>query len=108
MKSATSEGTRKYLVAMGHRGIPEGHFREVHGLWLSSIGLGTYLGRNDQTTDDLYRRAAVRSVETGCNVLDTAINYRCQRSERSLADANDAFNRDILVSLFVHCATSKH
>ncbi len=87
MKSATSEGTRKYLVALGHKGIPEEHFREVDGLWLSSIGLGTYLGHHDEETDELYRQAVVRVVKSGCNVIDTAINYRYQRSERNIGEA---------------------
>ena len=87
MKSATSEGTRQYLVAMGHRGVPEEHFREVDGLWLSSIGLGTYLGDLSQETDELYRQAVERVLESGCNVIDTAINYRHQRSERNIGEA---------------------
>jgi aryl-alcohol dehydrogenase-like predicted oxidoreductase len=87
MGGASTEATRDYVVNRMREGIAEEHFRLAQGLWLSSIGLGTYLGRNDDATDDLYRRAAVRSVKAGCNVLDTAINYRCQRSERSLADA---------------------
>lgn len=87
MGGASGEATRDYVANRMREGIPEEHFRLAQGLWLSSIGLGTYLGRNDDATDDLYRGAAVRSVKAGCNVLDTAINYRCQRSERSLAHA---------------------
>lgn len=87
MGGASAEATKEYVADRVREGVAKKHFRVAQGLWLSSIGLGTYLGRNDDTTDDLYRRAAVRSVETGCNVLDTAINYRCQRSERSVANA---------------------
>ena len=87
MGGASAEGTKEYVADRVREGVSQKHFRSAQGLWLSSIGLGTYLGRNDETTDDLYRRAVVRSVEMGCNVLDTAINYRCQRSERSVADA---------------------
>jgi aryl-alcohol dehydrogenase-like predicted oxidoreductase len=87
MGGASAEATREYVGDRMREGIPEEHFRLGQGLWLSSIGLGTYLGRNDDATDDLYRRAAVRSVQSGCNVLDTAINYRGQRSERCLAQA---------------------
>ena len=87
MGGASTEATRAYVTERMREGIAEEHFRSAQGLWLSSIGLGTYLGRDDDATDDLYRRAAVRSVKSGCNVLDTAINYRCQRSERSLARA---------------------
>jgi aryl-alcohol dehydrogenase-like predicted oxidoreductase len=54
---------------------------------MSSIGLGSYLGGADDRTDEAYRRAVKRAVELGCNVFDTAANYRCQRSERSIGDA---------------------
>ena len=54
---------------------------------MSSIGLGTYLGNYDDATDQQYHRAVVRAVESGCNVIDSAINYRLQRSERSIGTA---------------------
>ena len=46
------------------------------------LGIGTYLGRDDDATDALYADAIRRAVELGVNVIDTAINYRHQRSER--------------------------
>ena len=49
---------------------------------MSSIGLGTYLGDADDATDALYGEAIRTALSNGCNVFDTAINYRCQRSER--------------------------
>src|SRR5262249_58898554 len=51
------------------------------------IGLGTYLGEMDRATDALYVEAIRAAVESGCNVLDTAINYRCQLSERAAGEA---------------------
>jgi aryl-alcohol dehydrogenase-like predicted oxidoreductase len=51
------------------------------------VGLGTYLGRHDAATDALYRVAAVRAAEMGTNLFDAAVNYRCQRSERTLGEA---------------------
>ena len=51
------------------------------------MGLGTYLGRDDAVTDTLYQKAVERAVERGVNVLDTAINYRNQRSERAVGAA---------------------
>lgn len=92
MRSATPEGTRKYVATLGHKGIPEEHFRDVNGLWLSSIGLGTYLGHHDEETDELYRQSIVRAVKSGCNVIDTAINYRYQRSERNVGEALKSLN----------------
>lgn len=70
-----------------------GHFRqsehvpEVSELWLSSIGLGTYLGEPDDASDRAYTDAIVYALRHGINVLDTAINYRNQRSERNLGAA---------------------
>lgn len=54
---------------------------------LSSIGIGTYLGHPDAATDKNYTEAVVRAVQLGANVIDTAANYRFQRSERSIGDA---------------------
>jgi aryl-alcohol dehydrogenase-like predicted oxidoreductase len=83
---ATLEGTRRYAGRLKGRVAP-GHFREAQGLMMSSIGLGTYLGEPDPDTDEAYRAAVVRAVELGVNVIDTAINYRFQRSERSIGQA---------------------
>ena len=58
------------------------HFREALGLHCSSIGIGTYLGEADAATDAQYKQALGHALVRGCNVLDTAINYRHQRSER--------------------------
>ncbi len=87
MNAATSEGTQTYLNARSGEGVAREHFRRVEDLWFSSVGFGTYRGHHDEATDELYRLAVVRAVESGCNVIDTAINYRCQRSERSIAEA---------------------
>lgn len=85
--SATAEGTRRYRDRMIQAGVHPDHFREVRGLWMSSIGLGTYLGGADDSFDERYREAAVHAARLGCNVFDTAINYRHQRSERTLGEA---------------------
>lgn len=83
---ATSEGTGAYLARL--RGQVAGeHFRAWEGLTLSSVGLGTYLGDDDEATDALYRAAIIRALERGVNVIDSAINYRHQRSERTIGEA---------------------
>jgi aryl-alcohol dehydrogenase-like predicted oxidoreductase len=70
-----------------------GHFRraeDVPGageLWLSSIGVGTYLGEPDDAADHEYSQAIATALRSGLNVLDTAINYRHQRSERAIGAA---------------------
>jgi aryl-alcohol dehydrogenase-like predicted oxidoreductase len=83
---ATPEGTKRYAARFAGRAA-EGHFREREGLSLSSLGIGTYLGHTDPQTDAAYTSAAIAAVEGGANVIDTAINYRLQRSERSIREA---------------------
>jgi aryl-alcohol dehydrogenase-like predicted oxidoreductase len=83
---ATTEGTARYRERLGER-ADEKHFRLEQNLWLSSIGLGTYLGQPDEQTDKAYTDSVVRAVELGVNVIDTAANYRFQRSERSIGTA---------------------
>ncbi len=53
----------------------------------STIGIGTYLGKEDDKTDALYLDAITGAIEQGCNVIDTAINYRGMRSERVVGRA---------------------
>ena len=85
---ATTEGTARYRdrLARGGAALPE-HFRHEQGLWLSSVGVGTSLGQWDEATDRAYADAVTRAVELGANVIDTAANYRFQRSERSVGEA---------------------
>src|SRR3972149_4376684 len=83
---ATPEGTARYRERFAGRAA-EGHFRERKGLWLSSVGIGTYLGEHDEDTDKRYARAVARALELGANVVDPAINYRFQRSERAVGAA---------------------
>ena len=83
---ATAEGTARYTERFrGHSAA--GHFREAHGLTLSSLGIGTYLGPPDDKIDASYTAAVVAAVENGINLIDAAINYRFQRSERSIGAA---------------------
>ena len=84
--NATIEGTARYRDRFKNTLASE-HFREAQGLYMSSIGFGSYLGRYDEETDIKYRDALIRAVELGCNKVDTAINYRFQRSERSIGEA---------------------
>src|SRR5215510_2905084 len=89
---ATPEGT-----ARNRDRFPQfrdaGHFRHPESvpgareLWLSSIGLGTYLGEPDDAADANYVAAISAATRSGINVLDTAINYRHQRSEHNIGAA---------------------
>lgn len=83
---ATLEGTRRYVARFADLSSA-GHFRERQGLLVSSIGIGTYLGEADAATDRDYRDAVTAAVWGGINFIDTAINYRMQRSERSVGAA---------------------
>ena len=83
---ATAEGTARYRDRFAGRAAHD-HFKQQQGLTLSSIGIGTYLGNPDVETDVGYTNAVVRAVQLGCNVIDSAANYRFQRSERSIGQA---------------------
>jgi aryl-alcohol dehydrogenase-like predicted oxidoreductase len=83
---ATASATAAY-----HRRVtpeaPAEHFRSWAGLQISSIGIGTYLGGEDDGTDRDYQATIARALELGFNVVDSAVNYRHQRSERSVGEA---------------------
>jgi len=85
-RHATPEGTAAYAANHSRHAAadPPGGF---DGLTLSSVGIGTYLGPSDTVTDRIYEAALARALDLGCNVIDTAINYRCQRSERAIGRA---------------------
>eukprot|EP00741_Cyanophora_paradoxa_P023088 tig00021537_g22298.t1 len=92
-KFCSAAGTRRFSsLSQDVMGAAEGHFRQTTedsgSLLLSSFGVGTYLGEMDDATDALVENAIVKSVDTGClNVVDTAINYRMQRGERTTGRA---------------------
>ena len=100
-RSATQEGTTRYAYKFqGH--AADGHFRSVRELTLSSLGIGTYLGQPTDSVDSGYAAAVVAAVESGINVIDSAINYRLQRSERSIGTAlkvltHKGFSREEIV-----------
>jgi aryl-alcohol dehydrogenase-like predicted oxidoreductase len=84
--SATSQGTTRYAARLAGR-VAAGHFGDLEGLAVSTVGIGTYLGREDAETDVAYQDALVRALELGINTIDTAVNYRHQRSERAIRTA---------------------
>ena len=93
---ATPEGTKKYSERMrGQCG--ERHFRKQGDLWLSSIGMGTYLGTADDGTDQLVTQAMAHCVQNGINVIDSAINYRGERGERCVGrSVAELINRGVV------------
>ena len=85
---ATSEATRNYRDRHAD-GFGRTYFRRFGDCIVSSIGLGTYLGDPTDAVDDSYHDSIVRALQSGINVVDTAINYRHGRSERVVGRALD-------------------
>jgi aryl-alcohol dehydrogenase-like predicted oxidoreductase len=81
---ATAKGTAAYAGRFAE--LP-GNYRETLGLAVSSIGIGTYLGESDAETDTAYAAALRVALQGGINLIDTAVNYRFQRSERVIGEA---------------------
>jgi len=100
---ATPEGTKKF--ADRQQVASQQNYKKIHNLTLSNVGVGTYLGNPDTETDKLVEEAIKKSVLGGINVIDTAINYRAQKAERSMRNAisqlinnNDISREEIFVS----------
>ena len=100
---ATPEGTKKFVER--HTEIPKQNYTNVHNLTLSNVGIGTYLGNPDIETDKLVEAAVKKSILGGINVIDSALNYRAQKAERSMGNAisqlinnNDISREEIFVS----------
>ncbi len=79
---ATSEETKNF----SEKFLTE-NYNSVQNLHLSNVGIGTYLGEPDSQTDEMVTEAVKKSILSGVNVIDTAINYRAQKSERSIGKA---------------------
>ena len=79
---ANEAGTKRYAARWTDSFVDDFYRPSRFGLTVSSIAMGTYLGDSDDATDALYAESARRALSSGLNVIDTAINYRCQRSER--------------------------
>jgi hypothetical protein len=73
---ATAEGTSRYrdrfpaLRDASHFRRPE-HAPGAGQLWLSSVGIGTYLGEPDDATDQSYSEAIGSALGSGINLIDT-------------------------------------
>jgi aryl-alcohol dehydrogenase-like predicted oxidoreductase len=85
--TASAAGTSAHASAWAHQFAPD-FFRPTRtGLTVSALAVGTYLGESDDETDALYTDALGVALTSGVNVIDTAINYRNQRSERCVGAA---------------------
>ena len=84
---ATAEGTCRFRERFVDA-QPDSFYRLLaDGTVVSSLGLGTYLGECEDVEDARYTATVIAALERGVNILDTAINYRCQRSERAIGEA---------------------
>lgn len=81
---ASEAGTLRYAARWQKNFVGDFYRSSQLGLTVSSVALGTYLGDSDDATDSRYMDAARQALENGINTIDTAINYRCQRSERAI------------------------
>lgn len=86
---ASPEGTARFAARFPALGAVS-FYRSAQGCTVSSIGLGTYLGDADAATDRAYESAVDAALRSGINVVDTAVNYRHQRSEQSIGRAVDS------------------
>ena len=60
----------------------------------SKIGIGTYLGESNQSVDDKIYNVLTRALDSGINLIDTAPNYRCERSEKVIGKILEEYNRE--------------
>ena len=100
---ATPEGTKKFAERQNED--TKKNYKTVQDLILSNVGIGTYLGNPDSETDYLVQDAVKKSILGGVNVIDSAINYRAQKAERSVGNAiaqlinnNDISREEVFVS----------
>ncbi|MEF8831860.1 MAG: aldo/keto reductase [Halobacteriales archaeon] len=90
---ATRDATWAYRD--GHdEGFARAYWRLFGDAVVSSIGVGTYLGDATDAVDRAYEEAIIEALEGGVNVVDTAINYRHQRSERAVGAAVERVDVD--------------
>jgi aryl-alcohol dehydrogenase-like predicted oxidoreductase len=84
---ASEDGTAGFRRRFEAR-VVEDYFRgTTFGLSVSSIGIGTYLGEATDRDDIAYEGAVRAAIGRGVNLIDTAINYRGQRSELAIGSA---------------------
>jgi len=80
---ASSDATAAYAARFADRYAPDFYRSAIGGRSVSSIGVGTYLGECTDEDDAGYAAVIASALAAGLNLIDTAINYRCQRSERA-------------------------
>ncbi|MEO8622514.1 MAG: aldo/keto reductase [bacterium] len=85
-QQATTAGTGRFATRAPERS--HDFYRSFpRKLMVSALGLGSYLGDCTDEEDERYRLSVREAINSGVNVIDTASNYRCQRSERAVGHA---------------------
>jgi aryl-alcohol dehydrogenase-like predicted oxidoreductase len=84
---ASDAGTAKFRTHFEAQFAADYFRATTFGVSVSSIGIGTYLGDSTDADDAAYAAAIRHAFTRGINLIDTAINYRGQRSERAVGAA---------------------
>ena len=84
---ASTVGTRRFHARTTDELAEEFQQPFPRKLTVSALGIGSYLGECTDEEDARYRASIRAALAAGVNVLDTASNYRCQRSERAMGQA---------------------
>ena len=84
--TATRQATWAYRERFGDA-YGRTYFRRFGPGVVSSVGMGTRRGDLTPAVDGRYRAALVEGFESGANLVDTAPDYRCGRSERVVGAA---------------------
>lgn len=87
MQRATKEGTFAYLKKFGK--YSEDFYRFNGELFFPSLGIGTYKAEPYKEDNYIinYAQAIKTALRSGIHLIDTAINYRYQMSEREIGEA---------------------
>jgi len=87
MSFATKEGTFSYIKQFPK--YSKDFYRFDGELFISSIGLGTFRKEPYREENYIvsYKESVKSAILNGINIIDTAINYRYQMSEREIAEA---------------------
>ena len=92
--AASPQGTAGFAARYAPAMVEDFYRAGPDGIRMSSLGIGTYLGECDDSDDSRYEHAVAAAIGGGINVVDSAINYRCQRSERAVGRALSALLRE--------------
>jgi len=87
MSRATKEGTFSYLKRFGN--YSKDFYRFNGELFFPSLGIGTYKPEPYKEDNYIinYSEAIKTALRNGIHLIDTAINYRYQMSEREIGEA---------------------